>query len=216
MKKKIFICSILATALLWGCGQQKNVSYTLDTISESETGAEISNIDLVVPTYQQGTPDVETGIEEDEFEYVYEMSIYSETQNEKSSVEIQYPWFKWDGKNKAPELNQIILNKIHEIAYLDPESFPENPKVIASYQSEVTLLNSKVVSIVFWGEHDIEGSQFPTTNLYTLNIDLQSLREIQVSELYEINKEFEEIFFEKAFFRLIQSHLLVKNNFQKY
>ena len=31
-------------------------------------------------------------------------------------------------------------------------------------------------------------SQFPTTNLYTLNIDLQSLKEIALPDLYTISE----------------------------
>lgn len=130
----------------------------------------------------------------------YVMSLYTEAQNQNSSFKIQYPFFIWDRKNKAVEINRLILNKMREIAEIDPGNFPENPKVIANFQSSVTLLNSKIVSIVFWGDIDIEVSQFPTTNLYALNIDLENLKEIQLPDLYTTNEKFEEVFFEKAFF----------------
>ena len=130
----------------------------------------------------------------------YVMSLYTEAQNQNSSFKIQYPFFIWDGKNKAVEINRLILNKMREIAEIDPGNFPENPKVIANFQSSVTLLNSKIVSIVFWGDIDIEVSQFPTTNLYALNIDLENLKEIQLPDLYTTNEKFEKVFFEKAFF----------------
>ena len=130
----------------------------------------------------------------------YVMSLYTEAQNQNSSFKIQYPFFIWDRKNKAVEINRLILNKMREIAEIDPGNFPENPKVIANFQSSVTLLNSKIVSIVFWGDIDIEVSQFPTTNLYALNIDLENLKEIQLPDLYTTNEKFEKVFFEKAFF----------------
>ena len=130
----------------------------------------------------------------------YVMSLYTEAQNQNSSFKIQYPFFIWDRKNKAVEINRLILNKMREIAEIDPGNFPENPKVIANFQSSVTLLNSKIVSIVFWGDIDIEVSQFPTTNLYALNIDLENLKEIQPPDLHTTNEKFEKVFFEKAFF----------------
>jgi len=85
----------------------------------------------------------------------YVMSLYTEAQNQNSSFKIQYPFFIWDRKNKAVEINRLILNKMREIAEIDPGNFPENPKVIANFQSSVTLLNCKIVSIVFWGDIDI-------------------------------------------------------------
>lgn len=127
----------------------------------------------------------------------YEMKLYTKTSNPDSTVNISYPVFS--GSN-AEEINSIILAQVQDMALLDPSFFPENPKMNASFQSAVTLQNSKIISIVFWGSYDIEASQFPTTNLYALNIDLTSLQLIPLKDLYTVNEEFENVFFEKAFF----------------
>lgn len=127
----------------------------------------------------------------------YEMGVYTEAQNKDSSIKIQYPIFTG---NKAEEINTLILAMVQDIAWLDPSYFPENPKMTAEYQSAVTLQNYELISIVFWGTCDIEVSQFPTTNLYSITIDLQSLKLVSLKDLYTIDGEFEKIFFEKAFF----------------
>lgn len=132
-----------------------------------------------------------------DMELTYKMELYTKAQNENSSIKIQYPFFSGD---KEEEINKIIKDKVEDIAFLDPAYFPENPKMIANYQSDVTLQNSKIISIVFWGTSDIEVSAFPTTNLYTLNIDLELLKTIALNDLYTVNEEFEKVFFEKAFF----------------
>lgn len=127
----------------------------------------------------------------------YEMKLYTEASNENSSVKIQYPVFSG---NKAEEVNSLILTKVQDIAYLDSSLFPQNTKYTCVMQASVTLINSKIASMVFWGTYDIEGSQFPTTNLYSINIDLNSLKPVALHDLYVIDEEFEKIFFEKAFF----------------
>ena len=127
----------------------------------------------------------------------YEMRLYTEAPNKDSSIKIQYPVFSG---YKAEEINTIILTKVLDMAWLDPLRMPKDPKFIFDYQATVTLQNSKMISIVFWGTSDLEGNQFPTTGLYSLNIDMQSLKLITFNDLYTVNKDFEKTFFEKAFF----------------
>ena len=130
-------------------------------------------------------------------ELSYEMKLYTEAPNQDSSIKIQYPVFSG---SKAEEINTLILTKVQDLVQLDPLLFPEDPKMTIDYQSAVTLQNSKIISIVIWGTSYIEVSAFPTTNLYSLNIDLQSLKLITLKDLYTISEGFEKTFFEKAFF----------------
>ena len=130
-------------------------------------------------------------------ENTYEMRLYTKAPNQNSTIKIQYPAFYG---SKAEEINSLILAKVQDMASLDPSLFPENPRIDVNYQSAVTLQNSKIISVVFWWNTDIEVSQFPTTDLYALNIDLTSLELITLKDLYTVNAEFEKVFFEKAFF----------------
>ena len=124
-------------------------------------------------------------------ENTYEMRLYTKAPNQNSTIKIQYPAFYG---SKAEEINSLILAKVQDMASLDPSLFPENPRIDVNYQSAVTLQNSKIISVVFWGNTDIEVSQFPTTDLYALNIDLTSLELITLKDLYTVNAEFEKVF----------------------
>ncbi|MDR1770758.1 MAG: hypothetical protein LBS02_08980 [Hungatella sp.] len=127
----------------------------------------------------------------------YTMSVYTEAPNKNSSIKIQYPSFSGNGFDA---LNALIYNKVQSFAKIDTSLFSGNTGLTIDYQSAVTLQNSKIVSIVFWGSSYIEGGAYPVSNLITLNIDLQSLKEITFKDLYTTNAGFEKVFFNKAFF----------------
>ena len=201
MKRKFVryvVVSMLCMLGVTGCSNstQEHNSDKIQTIETSLTNNNEPIIDKDISNIPQknGTSSDLSG---DISESTYKMELYTEASNQNSSIKIQYPVFSG---NKAKEINALILNQVQDIALLDPSRFPEHAKETIDFQSAVTLQNSKIISIVFWGTSDINVSQFPTTNLYSLNIDLQSLKLIALTDLYTINEEFEKTFFEKAFF----------------
>lgn len=139
---------------------------------------------------------LELNIEEPATEDGYSMALYVETPNQNSSVKVEYPVFSG---SKADALNQLIYKKILDFASVDPSIFPADTKLTAEYESEVTLYNDKMVSVVFWGSSYIEGGAHPTNELYSVNIDLDTMQEVSFAELYTANQEFESVFFEKAY-----------------
>lgn len=129
--------------------------------------------------------------------YKIQCGEYTEAPNEKSSIKIQYPNFT-DSEYEA--VNAMIYEKVKSFAAIDTEYFSSDTALTLDYQSAVTLFNSKMISLVFWGTSYLEGSAYPTSNLVPLNIDLQSMKEITLKDLYNTNEEFEKVFFEKAYF----------------
>ena len=127
----------------------------------------------------------------------YKMSNFTTPPNTNSSIKIEYPIFNDINFNA---LNTIVYNKVESLAKIDTSLFSPETGLTIDYRSAFTLLNSKIVSIIFWGTSYIEGGAYATSNLITLNVDLQSLEEIPLKNLYTINDNFEEVFFEKAFF----------------
>ncbi len=108
--------------------------------------------------------------------------------NEDSTI--QYPLFTGTGSGA---LNAAIDAKVR--------SFIGNTAdVTLDYQCAVTLQNSKMVSMVFWGMSDVEGSIHPFTDLYTLNFDVSTEQEITLADLYVTNTSFQSIFFANAYF----------------
>ena len=127
----------------------------------------------------------------------FEMLVYTEAPNTNSSVSITYPVFL---DSKAEELNSIIYRKAQELGQIDTALFSPDTALTAEYKSSVTLKNSKIVSIIFWGESSVDNSPDKTTNLTSINVDLQSMKELTLNDLYTTNEDFKKVFFEKAFF----------------
>lgn len=214
MKRKfVIICSILCMSGIAGCSttqKQNQKEIQTDAVSVSNNIESSTHTDVLNNTEMpiDGSKDTTTtdaspedsssnDLVEVSSDSTYEMQVYTKAPNQKSSVKIHYPVFSG---NKAEEINAIIMAHVLEKAQLNPLYFSENTKMTVEYQSAVTLQNSKIVSIVFWGAFDTEESQFPTTTIFSLNIDLQSMKLVSLTDLYTINEEFEKIFFEKAFF----------------
>ena len=125
----------------------------------------------------------------------YTISIYTDAPNKNSSVKIQYPNFI-----NNDTLNTLVYDKVKSFAQIDPSLFSSDAGLTVDYQSAVTLQNNKIVSIVFWGTSYIEGGAYTVNDLITLNVDLQSMKEITFKDLYTTNADFEKVFFDKAFF----------------
>lgn len=127
----------------------------------------------------------------------YKMLIYTEAPNKNSSIKIQYPSFSG---SDLEELNALVYNKVQLFAKIDTSLFSSDTGLNIDYQSAVTLQNSKIISIVFWGSSYTKDSAYPMNNLSSLNVDLQTMKEITLKDLYTTDADFEKVFFDKAFF----------------
>lgn len=127
----------------------------------------------------------------------YSMLYYTKAPNKNSSINIQYPNFTGE---RADQLNKMIYSKVKSFAQIDPDLFPADTGLTVDYQSAVTLLNGKMASIIFWGMSNVSGSAHGTTNLYSLNVDLETMKEVTLKDLYTTDADFEQVFFQKAFF----------------
>lgn len=125
------------------------------------------------------------------------MELYTAGPNEESSISIQYPVFSGPGMEAV---NALVQKKAASLATIDPDFFPAGAALTVDYQCSVTLQNSKMISLVFFGSSYVSGGAYPTTDLFPLNIDLADMREITFSDLYAPDADFTAVFFEKAFF----------------
>ena len=117
----------------------------------------------------------------------YEMLSYTHL----PQISIAYPYFTGYGMEW---LNDLIYSKVEAMAE------NENSDLTADYECAVTLLNSKMASVVFWGYTNITGSLHPTTDLYAYNFDLSAMRELTLRDLYDLNAGFEQVFFSRSYF----------------
>ena len=86
---------------------------------------------------------------------------------------MEYPWFQGE---EFAELNELIYDKVLELGTIDPDTAHPDWGLIADYQAEVTFQNSRVVSIVFWGDGYFTTSNHPWGNLRGLTVDLETMR----------------------------------------
>ena len=119
----------------------------------------------------------------------YEMLTHSPS----PGIKIQYPRFL--GGN-TETINALVSAKLQGII----DAHLVDPSLAIMYQAAVTLLNDKVVSMIFWGSSNVTGSAHPSTALFSFNVDLATMREIRLEDLYLVNADFEKMFFEKAYF----------------
>lgn len=174
MKKRIIAVVILLVTGLCACGIHEG---NIEKSNENAMDSVIQNTEVA--------------------EEPYSMMFYTEEPNSNSSIKIEYPYFTG---NHFDTVNALIYGKVQNLAQIDTSFFPADAGLTLDYKSAVTLLNSKAVSIIFWGETSMEGGAYPTDNLITFNIDLETMEEITFEDLYTVNTDFVNIFFERAVF----------------
>ncbi|MDE7321778.1 MAG: hypothetical protein K2N73_03435 [Lachnospiraceae bacterium] len=187
-------------------GRQTNETVVIEDAGSSDNSVKI-NTDLNEDTVRPDVPaetekNMDEGNKQDKEEITeisdnFKMETYVEAPNGNSSVKIIYPVFEG---SEAEKLNLMVYNKVQELGKIDMSILPDNISINVEYQSAVTLKNKKIASIVFWGESYFDDDSDITTMLSTVNIDLQSMQEITLADLYNTNERFKEVFFEKAVF----------------
>lgn len=121
----------------------------------------------------------------------FEMMTYTDGNN----ITIQYPRFSGIA---FQGLNGLMVQKVEAMAKNEYEE--EGLKLTLQYQCQVTLHNADMVSMVFWGEGYVEGGAHPYTNLIGFNVDLKTLTEVELRDLYRVDDAFTQRILEKAFY----------------
>lgn len=201
MKKKMGLLGFVffSCILIGGCGKKADgESYTVtveQTQEQTQEQKQEKKQELETEISTKETLSIsnteETKVKDDSIT----MLVYTEAPNKNSSVEIQYPQFK---NNDA--LNAMVYDKVQSLAQIDTSLFSSDARLNIDYQADVTLNNNKVVSIIFWGPSSIDDAAYSTSNLITMNVDLHSMKELNLKDLYTTNADFQAVFFEKAMF----------------
>jgi hypothetical protein len=142
----------------------------------------------------------------------FETQAYTDAPNKESTVYVEYPRFYYGSKEiydnngyddnvyrRVNDLNWLIDNFIFRKTMWFPfrEGFDKPYENVL--QCAVTLIHEKVISIVFWGVfHNI--GQRHDNMIYTLNIELATMRDLDFADMFEVNPDFVDMFFESAQF----------------
>lgn len=117
----------------------------------------------------------------------YTLQSYAPT----PAIRVQYPVFHG---HQVEALNSRVYAKAQAIGEYGQSG------LTASCQCAVTFYNTKIVSMVFWGDVTRADAAYPTGVLTACNVDLAGLEELRLSDLFILEGSFEPIFFSRAFF----------------
>lgn len=197
--KRVWAILLLLLLVLCACSQNSGVSSVPASSAlpcDESVPSQTSSQEALQPSPGSGAAENQTSNAEPSSES-YEILVYTKAPNENCSITIQYPNFPGDG---FEALNTLIYEKVQSFAAIDTSYYSSDTGLTIDYQCAVTLQNSKIISLVFWGYSYIEGGAYPVDYLIPLNIDLQSMQEITLKDLYTTGTDFETVFFAKAFF----------------
>lgn len=127
----------------------------------------------------------------------YTLLTYTDAPNPKSAVRIQYPRFNGAGMEA---LNEAVYQKVLRMAREPLDIFGQEAGLTCDYQCAVTLFSGKMVSMIFWGSSQMEGGNHPNEDLIPFNVDLTAMREVALADLYSMDANLGNVFFQKAFF----------------
>lgn len=201
MKKNVVLIGFVffSCLLLAGCGKKADSEpYTVTVEQEQKQEQEKEQkqeTKTEVESSTKETPGISAAEKKEVNDGDFKMDVYTEAPNKNSSIKIQYPQFS---NNDA--LNALVYDKVQSLAQIDTSLFSSDARLNIDYQSEVTLKNNKVVSIIFWGPGSIDDDSNTSNDLIALNIDLNSMKILTLKDLYTTNADFEAVFFKNAFF----------------
>lgn len=163
------------------------------TVDTQATTYESSAPDTQPTTYETSASATQTSSIETSTDNRYTMLFYTTPPNKDSSIKIQYPYFNGSGFDAV---NTLIYEKVQKLVTFGSILEPDE-KLDIDYKAAVTLQNSKIISFVIWGDYNNSKTPHPSAVFYTFNIDLSTIKELKITDLYNINADFKKVFYEK-------------------
>jgi len=115
-------------------------------------------------------------------------SIITET-FEQGNVNVQYPQISGLGDDeKEKAINYLISDHIlYTVIKVQDESLMAEQTLELNYQ--VTAQTTGILSILYTGSANIEGSAFATNNVYAITIDLEDVIGLKLSDFTEVDTD---------------------------
>lgn len=118
-------------------------------------------------------------------------SIITET-FKQGNVNVRYPQISGLGDGeKEKAVNQLISDHIlYTVIQVHDESLMAEQTLELNYR--VTAQTPGILSVLYTGSANIEGSAFATNNVYSITIDLENVMKLRLSDFAAINEELAE------------------------
>ena len=178
MKRKVLSVLILICIFCVGCKAESEETVTKSgehKETKSALDEENNNVQLLSKTY-----------------------LFNE---DNMNYKIKYPQLKENRFGINEKITEFSMKTVEELGYEAPlyneeYEFYEERKIEEDYK--IMLQSNDVLSVVIMGYYNIKGTAHPYHTVRALNIDLNTGKEINVSERYNINEEFIDLLMQRA------------------
>ena len=173
MNKIALIIIISTSILITGCGTNQTTHQNTPT---KITDSVVVTPDPVITT----APNLNMETKNQPY------SITTETFSQ-GNIEIQYPQIKWLGDvSKEKAINDLIENDILYSKIEEPTKSSDATYTIdeltLDLKYQVTMSTSELLSVVYTGYSNIEGSAHPNNDIYAITIDLKDTTKLKISD----------------------------------
>lgn len=124
--------------------------------------------------------------------YFIKSNTFSNTSNHNNIV-FKYPTIKGEGFEKS---NKLIENYIH--TFLIEMYGPDYSDLELTMDFTISFQNDSFISILFKGWGNVKTAAHPNEWFLSLNINLKNGNRVKLSDLYSLNDDFMNIYFEAA------------------
>lgn len=138
--------------------------------------------------------------------YTIKSNSYTKTVRH-SHIVIKYPTLQGIGFEKS---NKLIKNYI--LRYVSEGYGNDYSDLDLTMDYQISFENESFISIVFKGFENVKSAAHPEDLFLTLNINLKNGTKIRLFDLYTINSNFKNIYFEAAKKQVPESFAEVKND----
>ncbi|WP_010250262.1 PdaC/SigV domain-containing protein [Acetivibrio cellulolyticus] len=200
MNRRLLLATTITTIfLLAGCGKiapnDKGQQNRQSPLVSSTTIGE--NANSSVPTNSVETQVITTPTESVLIEETknQEYTITTET-FQQDNIKIEYPQIKgMEDSNKEKSINDLIKNNVLSSQVEEPlkgyqEDTGTKVNLTLDMKYKVTMNTDELLSVIFTGYSNIEGSAYPTNSIYGITIDLKNVAKLKISDFATLDSNF--------------------------
>lgn len=174
MNKIVLSIVISISTLLSGCG----------TIQQAHQSTPTTTTNSSAVATQNPTTSTTTSLTEKTKKQQYSITTATFSQD---NIKIQYPEIKGLGDNsKEKNINDLIKNDVLNSQVEAPTKYYQDDnntkvKLTLDLKYQVTMHTNELLSVIYMGYSNIEGSAHPTKDFYAITIDIKNGTKLKLS-----------------------------------
>jgi hypothetical protein len=193
MNKKILLATITVFFLLAGCqkvtptntAQQNGQSPLVAATTNSAVAKSPTTTTATAVVTQDPATTIAPSLTAETKKQPYSITTATFSQD---NIKIQYPQIKGLGDNsKEKTINDLIKNDVLNSQVEAPTKYYQDAtntkvKLTLDLKYQVTMNTNELLSVIYTGDVNIEGSAHPTKAIYAITIDLKNATKLKLSD----------------------------------